>query len=342
LPRDDAAFHRHETFATANLRGGPGRPLGSYEAAIHIAGASRATAKGVTLRSHSIAREDIMPIGNFSAGGFLGAALMLMSGGASAFDDSNYPDLKGQWNRQETPGIAPSFDPTKRPGLAQKAPLTPEYQKVLEASLADQAAGGGGFAPDYLCISSGMPMRMTAYTPLEFIVTADTTHIAGPDGYMHRRIYTDGRDWPADVEPSRIGYSIGRWIDEDADGKFDTLLVETRYFRGQRAFDQTGIPLHEDNQTVVMERIYLDKTNRNILHDEMTVIDHALTRPWTVMKSYVREPSTRPVWIAWDCAEGNPHVRIGPEDYMVGGDGLLMPAKKGQQPPDLKYFEMRK
>jgi hypothetical protein len=342
LPRDYAAFHRHETFAAANLRDGPGRPLGSYEAAIHIAGASRATAKGVALRSHSIAREDIMPIGNFSAGGFLGAALMLMSGGASAFDDSNYPDLKGQWNRQETPGIAPSFDPTKRPGLAQKAPLTPEYQKVLEASLADQAAGGGGFAPDYLCISSGMPMRMTAYTPLEFIVTADTTHIAGPDGYMHRRIYTDGRDWPADVEPSRIGYSIGRWIDEDADGKFDTLLVETRYFRGQRAFDQTGIPLHEDNQTVVMERIYLDKTNRNILHDEMTVIDHALTRPWTVMKSYVREPSTRAVWIAWDCAEGNPHVRIGPEDYMVGGDGLLMPAKKGQQPPDLRYFEMRK
>jgi hypothetical protein len=342
LPRDYAAFHRHETFAAASLRDGPGRPLGSYEAAIHIAGASRATAKGVALRSHSIAREDIMPIGNFSAGGFLGAALMLMSGGASAFDDSNYPDLNGQWNRQETPGIAPSFDPTKRPGLAQKAPLTPEYQKILEASLADQAAGGGGFAPDYLCISSGMPMRMTAYTPLEFIVTADTTHVAGPDGYMHRRIYTDGRDWPADVEPSRIGYSIGRWIDEDADGKFDTLLVETRYFRGQRAFDQTGIPLHEDNQTVVMERIYLDKTNRNILHDEMTVIDHALTRPWTVMKSYVRDPSTRPVWIAWDCAEGNPHVRIGLEDYMVGGDGLLMPAKKGQQPPDLRYFETRK
>jgi hypothetical protein len=293
--------------------------------------------------SDSIAREDIMSIRNFSAGGLLGAALMFMSGGASAFDDSNYPDLKGQWNRQETPGIAPSFDPSKRPGLAQKAPLTPEYQKILEASLADQAAGGGGFAPDYLCISSGMPMRMTAYTPLEFIVTADTTHVAGPDGYMHRRIYTDGRDWPTDVEPSRIGYSIGRWIDEDADGKFDTLLVETRYFRGQRAFDQTGIPLHADNQTVVMERIYLDKTNPNILRDEMTVVDHALTRPWTVMKSYVRDPSKRPVWIAWDCAEGNPHVRIGPEDYMVGGDGLLMPAKKGQQPPDLRYFnETRK
>jgi len=44
-------------------------------------------------------------------------------------------------------------------------------------------------------------------------------------------------------------------------------------------------------------------------------------------------------WIAWDCAEGHPHVRIGQEDYMVGADGLLMPAKKGQRPPDLRYFK---
>jgi hypothetical protein len=128
-----------------------------------------------------------MLIGN-SIGGVLGVALMLTCASAWAFDDANYPDLKGQWTRMEVPGIAPSFDPTKRPGLAQQAPLTPEYQKILEASLADQAAGGGGFAPDYLCISSGMPMRMTAYTPLEIIITEDTTHIAGPDGYMHRRI----------------------------------------------------------------------------------------------------------------------------------------------------------
>jgi hypothetical protein len=282
-----------------------------------------------------------MLTGNFLIGSLLGAALALTYTGAWAFDDANYPDLKGQWNRLEVPGIGPSFDPTKRPGLGQLAPLTSEYQKILDASLADQAAGGAGFAPDYLCISSGMPMRMTAYNPLEFIITGDTTHIAGADGYLHRRIYTDGRDWPADAEPSRIGYSIGRWIDEDDDGKFDTLVVETRNFRGQRAFDQTGIPLHEDNQTIVKERIFLDKANRNVLHNEMTVIDHALTHPWIVMKNYVRDPNPRPNWIPWDCEEGNSHLRIGNEDYIMSADGLLMPAKKGQQPPDLRYFKQQ-
>jgi hypothetical protein len=284
-------------------------------------------------------REDGMKIGKAIGGAALGVALTFAFGNAWAFDDANYPDMKGQWNRIAVPGVAPSFDPTKRPGLGQQAPLTPEYQKILEASLADQKAGGGGYARDLLCISSGMPMRMTAYEAFEVIVTGDTTHITGGDGYMHRRVYTDGRDWPAEVEPSRVGYSIGKWIDEDGDGKFDTLLVETRHFKGQRSFDQTGIPLHVDNRTILKERIYLDKTNPNVLHDELTVIDHALTRPWTVTKNYVRDPDGHPYWYAWDCAEGNTHVQIGEEDYMVGADGRLMPTKKGQAPPDLRHFK---
>jgi hypothetical protein len=39
------------------------------------------------------------------------------------------------------------------------------------------------------------------------------------------------------------------------------------------------------------------------------------------------------------CAENNPHIRIGKETYYLSGDGLLMPAKKDQAPPDLKYFK---
>jgi hypothetical protein len=32
------------------------------------------------------------------------------------------------------------------------------------------------------------------------------------------------------------------------------------------------------------------------------------------------------------------YVRIGTEMYMISADGHLMPAKKGQAPPDLRYF----
>src|SRR5262245_40378634 len=40
-------------------------------------------------------------------------------------------------------------------------------------------------------------------------------------------------------------------------------------------------PLHFDNQSIFKERFHLDKADPNILHDEITVIDHALTRPWS-------------------------------------------------------------
>jgi hypothetical protein len=42
------------------------------------------------------------------------------------------------------------------------------------------------------------------------------------------------------------------------------------------------------------------------------------------------------------CAEGNNHVFINGENYMMSADGYLMPAKKGQQPPDLRYFNQPK
>jgi hypothetical protein len=97
-------------------------------------------------------------------------------------------------------------------------------------------------------------------------------------------------------EPSFAGYSIGQWIDTDGGGRYDLLEVETRGFKGPRTFDSTGIPLHKDNQTIVKERIHLDKADRSILYDEITTIDHALTRPWTVIKKFRHDPSPRPVW----------------------------------------------
>ena len=51
-----------------------------------------------------------------------------------------------------------------------------------------------------------------------------------------------------------------------------------------------------------------------------------------------RNPDPRPVWESKDCAQNNTHVRIGAENYVISGDGKLMPARKGQQPPDLVYF----
>jgi hypothetical protein len=254
-------------------------------------------------------------------------------GAAQAQDLSKYPDWSGQWLRIGSG----SFDPSKPPGRGQQAPLTEEYQAILEASLAEIAAGGQGNNPMGRCLPPGLPRTMINYEGMETVVTAATTYILLLEPMDQiRRIYTDGRNWPQNIMPAFLGYSIGHWEDTDGDGHYDTLLIETRSLKLPRSYDSSGMPFHKDGQAVVKERIALDKNDANILRDEITIIDHALTRPWTVTRSYRRERNA--VWFEMVCSEDNRQIRIGSENYYLGADDRLMPTRKDQPPPDLTYF----
>jgi hypothetical protein len=262
------------------------------------------------------------------------AALLITLAGAAAHDESKYPDWSGTWRR--APGVGIGWDETKPRGRGQQPPLTPEYQAIWEASMADQASGGQGGDTRVTCISNGMPRLMTIIRPIEFVILPKITYVVYENN-LPRRIYTDGTRFPPDNEPSYAGYSVGTWLDTDGDGRFDTLEVETRDFKGPRNYEDSGLPLHVDNQSIVKERLSLDKSNPNILRNEITVIDHALTRPWTVVKNYHRIRNGRMYEDL--CNESNNHVQIGKENYFMSADGYLMPAKKDQPPPDLRYFK---
>src|SRR3984957_9071101 len=102
-------------------------------------------------------------------GAILLIALARPSGDARASDSAKYPDWTGQWERFVVGGLGgqPSHDQTKPWGFGQQAPLTPEYQAVLAASIADQAKGGLGNFPTTLGRAAGMPKMMTGFGPLE-------------------------------------------------------------------------------------------------------------------------------------------------------------------------------
>ena len=271
----------------------------------------------------------------------LAATMMLTVDTGRAADDAKYPtNWKGQWTRvvHRNVEVQGAFVQTKPWGLGQEAPLTPEYDQVLRASMEDQKNGGLGNYPTATCRPSGMP-RMMTFGSQEYVITPETTYVLLTGSDHLRRIFTDGRDFPKSVEPAFAGYSIGKWIDTDGDGRYDLLEVETRHLRGPRAYDALGLPLHRDNETVIKERIYADKADPNIINNEITTIDNALTRPWTVTKKYRRQNVAQPVWPEAACSEGNVHVEIGGQNYFLGADGLLMPARKDQPPPSLKYFE---
>jgi hypothetical protein len=267
----------------------------------------------------------------------LAAALVLTTAGAQAFDETKYPDWSGQWKKP--PRIGNQWDQTKPPGRGQQAPLTAEYQAIFEASLADQAAGGQGEDIRITCVSTGMPRQMTGVRPFEFVITPNTIYI-NAENNQPRRIYTDGRTMPKDTEPTWPGYSIGKWLDTDGDGKWDMLEVETRNLKGPRVFEASGIPLHRDNESIITERITLDKENKDILRYEITTIDKALTKPWVVMKTFHRERNV--MWYEENCGENNNHVVVGKEFYFLSADGYLMPIRKDQPPPDTRYFNVKK
>ncbi len=262
----------------------------------------------------------------------LATALLATPAAAQVVDFGKYPDFKGQWVR--------TGNPNNWIALAGPPPLTPEYQKIWEGIQADVKAGGAGNWPSTFCIPAGMPAMMSLYDPMEMVVLPRATYILishNDDSY--RRIYTDGREWPKDVTPTFAGYSIGNWVDEDGDGKYDVLEVETRFLKLPRSYDISGIPFHSDGQAVIKERIYLDKADPNTLYDEITVFDHALTLPYSKTQKATRNSNPRPMWFSEVCSETNTHVFIENEHYFLSADGKLMPAKKNQAPPDLRYFK---
>jgi hypothetical protein len=279
-----------------------------------------------------------------SIGAFALAATLTATIGAAPAPaaEMKYPNWKGQWDpiNPRLGGQGVKYDPNKAFGPAQQAPLTPEYQKVHEESMADQAKGGqGNFLDHARCIPGGMPSMMSGQIQ-EYIITPETTYISV--GTDLRRIFTDGRPWPTDAEPTYQGYAIGKWIDENGDGVYNVLEVETRGpFKGPRAYDATGLPLHFDNESTFKERFHLDKNDPNILHDEITAFDRALTRPWSVDKTFRRNPNPFPNFSRVSCMEGTNYVVVGKDVYFLSGDGFLMPTKKDQVPPDLRYFKQK-
>src|SRR5437773_771891 len=204
------------------------------------------------------------------AGGVAAALAISCIATASAqiVDFGKYPDFSGQWKRPSGAGI--QWDQTKPFGRGQQPPLTPEYQARYEASLADQATGGQGDDTTGQCIPHGMPRVMTVVYPMEIIIMPKTTYIL-TDYTVPRRIFTDGRNWPKELDPTFNGLSIGTWTEQDANGRYSTLEVETRGFKSPRTYEASGIRLHEDGQSVIKERIHIDKANKDVLFDEITV-----------------------------------------------------------------------
>ena len=122
------------------------------------------------------------------------------------------------------------------------------------------------------CEQKGMPSSMATPNPYEFIDEGDTITIRGYEGDVVRTVHMSDSPDPATRSPSRQGYSVGLWEDEN------TLVIHTsRIDSPYLGF--TGIPLSEDVEVVERYALNEDQTR---LDFHFTVTDpEAFTAPAT-------------------------------------------------------------
>jgi hypothetical protein len=99
---------------------------------------------------------------------------------------------------------------------------------------------------------------------------------------MYRQIFIDGRPFPADMNPTWNGYSVGHW-------EGDTLVVETRGFRDNLWIDMNGSSMSDAAK--MTERIR--RPNFGTLDIALTIDDRkTYTKPFTVTLTQTLEVDT--------------------------------------------------
>ncbi len=202
----------------------------------------------------------------------LGSAASLLLAGPLAAQNAPraMPDWSGVWTSDQ--GL--NIDPSTKSGQPQpNAPLNAEWAQRYRDTL--QARVLGKPIQDLGCLPEGPPRISRAGYPLEIVITSKQTWLFHEFKHEVRRIYTDGRKVPADVDPSYEGYSTGRW-------EGDTLVFDTVALKAG-TLDSGGLA-HSDALTL-HER--LRRVDADTLQDQITMTDPRMfTKPWTVTREY--------------------------------------------------------
>jgi len=180
------------------------------------------------------------------------------------------PDWRGVWAHDGSLNL----DPTTKSGERQpNAPLTTAalaaYDDYMVARKAGKPKGDIG------CLPEGPPRNMRSPYPMDIAITPEETWINLEFKHEVRRVYTDGRKWPEDPDPTYEGYSIGHW-------EGDTLVFDTRAMK-PATLDSGGL-MHSDQMTL-HER--MRRISKDTLEDQITLTDpKTFTKPWTVTRIY--------------------------------------------------------
>ncbi len=178
--------------------------------------------------------------------------------GAAPRAADGHPDLSGVWFPSDP------IDP-------EEIPYRPWARTLQQQRAADFTKDD----PRAKCLPSGVPRTMR-FDLTKLIQTPDLLVIlieGTPPGY--RQVFLDGREHPADFQPSWMGHSTGSW-------EGDTLVVDSVGFNDRGWIDIAGSPQTEELH--VIERLH--RPDLGHMDVEITIDDPgAYERPWKIRRS---------------------------------------------------------
>jgi hypothetical protein len=200
------------------------------------------------------------------------------------------PDISGVWQRPYVPDMTRTFQSQQGPAELPYTPAGALRFKNFDVSKFDYTGH---------CLPQGMTRSMNSPFPIEIIQTAKRVAILFEAWNVFHVIPTDGRAFPASIEPTWIGTSIGHW-----DG--DTFVVETRGFNGKTNLDTVGHQ-HSEQMRLTQRFIRTDKTH---MAYEVIVDDPVFyAKPWKNVRTF----TLRPDWelMEYSCMENNKDLLDG-------------------------------
>jgi hypothetical protein len=181
------------------------------------------------------------------------------------------PDWGGVWTLEPLRG-APTPPPEPKGA----------YRERYLALKAQADANHGEFprVGSSYCAPPGIPYHIgLAQYPIEFLFTPGRVTILLEAWTQVRRVFTDGRGHPDDLEATFYGHSIGHWEGQ-------TLVIDTVGLK-PGALISPGMG-HSDKERIA-ERIHLSPDDPNVLLDDVVITDpEALERPWSTTYRYRR------------------------------------------------------
>ncbi|MDB5687635.1 MAG: hypothetical protein JWR77_2224 [Rhizorhabdus sp.] len=203
------------------------------------------------------------------------------------------PDWSGTWS----PDIRDQMAQIK----TNPVPWKPEIQKQVDHWTAEEIAGRPkGLLID--CLPHGTPtFILITHNALEFLFSPGRVTILGEsDGNRLVRIHTDGRDHPADPDPSFHGDSIGHWEGETL--AVDTIAILPQVYLA--ISEAVGIPNNGDMH--VKQRIHLTGPDTLVFDLEIDA-PKILTKPWKTTRIYYRKRQRSYEINEGVCLQGNFH-----------------------------------